>query len=290
MYCIYSGKEIDEKASNIEHIIPISLGGCDELTIRVDREINSKIGSQIDGKLTQDFLIALDRVKNGDRGHSKKTPKYTVQSKTQEGKTVISTFTSQALQFYDPVIKDYVDISGKVTMNTKIDMDLRLKFVTKVALGVGYYLFGKGFEEYTDCDSLRMILTEENLSKLFEKQSEKFEGMRFYDSLHQINDADKPIMEIYKLFCQYSKKTNILWSYSQESIIVHVAIYGKFIGLINFKAKRNIIPEIKDCWLGHIMICDENRLIRKSWREAILEMVEAYKLLDEETIEAVRKL
>ena len=99
MYCIYSGKEIDEKASNIEHIIPISLGGCDELTIRVDREINSKIGSQIDGKLTQDFLIALDRVKNGDRGHSKKTPKYTVQSKTQEGKTVISTFTSQALQF-----------------------------------------------------------------------------------------------------------------------------------------------------------------------------------------------
>lgn len=47
MYCIYSGKEIDEINSNIEHIIPLSLGGCDELIIRVEKNINSDIGVKL---------------------------------------------------------------------------------------------------------------------------------------------------------------------------------------------------------------------------------------------------
>lgn len=289
MYCIYSGKEIAEINSNIEHIIPLSLGGCDELIIRVDKNINSKIGSQIDGKLTQDFLIALDRVKVGNRGHSNKEPMYTVQAKTEDGKPLISTFTTEALKFFDPKEKVYVDYSGKISMSTNINLDLRLKFVAKVALAVGYFLFEKRIEDYTDCDALRMIITTDNLKELLENNSNKFEEMRFYDSLHEINDLDKPMMEIYTLYCQYIKKSNILWTYSSESIIVHVAIFGKFVGLINFKAKVDKIPHNEDDWLGHIMICDENRLIRKSWRAAILEMAEANNLLSEDVIEEAKK-
>lgn len=289
MYCIYSGKEIDEMYSNIEHIIPLSLGGCDDLTIRVEKGINSIIGSRIDGKLTQDILIALDRVKVGDKGHSNKGPMYTVQSKTEDGKTLISTFTSETLKLFDPIEKEYIDFSGKVSMRTKIDLDLRLKFVTKVALAVGYFMFGKKFEEYTDCNALRMIITADSLNKLFEEQSSKFEGMRFYDSLHQINDSDKTMMVIYKLYCQYIQKSNVLWTYSKESIIVHVAIFGKFVGLINFKADIEQIPHYENDWLGHIMICDKNKLIRKSWRDAILEMAEVYNLLSKEVIEDAKK-
>lgn len=288
MYCIYSGSEIDKADSNVEHIIPLSLGGCDELTIFVDKNINSKIGSQIDGKLTQDFLVALDRVKYGNKGHSKKEPMYTVKSKTEDGQPIISTFTTDALKFFDPKEKEYVNVSGKIKMSTNIDLDLRLKFVTKVALAVGYFLFGKEFEDYTDCNELRMIINASNLKELLENEPSKFEEIRFYDSLHEINDFDKPMMEIYELFCKYNQKSNILWTYSRESVIVHVAIFGKFIGMINFKAKVDKIPHLENDWLGHLMICDGNRLIRKSWRDAILEIVEVYNLLSKEDIEKAK--
>ena len=41
MYCIYAGKKIDESKSNLEHVIPLSLGGSDEFCIKVSEKYNS---------------------------------------------------------------------------------------------------------------------------------------------------------------------------------------------------------------------------------------------------------
>lgn len=289
MYCIYSGKEIDTSKSNIEHIIPLSLGGCDEFTIQVEKDINSKLGSRIDGKLTQDFLIALNRVYVGEKGHSKKEPIYNVPSTTEGGEPLISTFTNKSLLLFDPKERKYVDFSGKISLRTMIDMDLRIKFATKVTLATGFFLFGKAFENYTDCEALRMIVNSEHLKDLFKENPDRFEGMRFYDSLHEFEKKDAAMMSLYKMYCKHSKKSNVLWTYSPESIIVHVAILGEFVGLINCKANIGIIPPIENDWLGHIMICDGDKLERKSWREALLEVVETYGLLPEEEIERAKK-
>lgn len=231
--------------------------------------------------------MALDRVKTGDKGHSNKEPIYTVQSRTEDGQPLVSTFTSKELKFFDPKKKEYVNFSGKLTMSTKMDLNLRLKFLAKVALAVGYFLFGKNIEEYTDCDALRMIIIANNLQELFEEHPDKFKGLKFYDSFHKIKDSDKTMIDMYKLYCQYIKKSNILWTYSKESIIVYVSLLGKFVDLINFKAKVDEIPyKYNDnYWLGHIMICDKNKLIRKSWRDAILEIAEVYNFLSKEVIE-----
>lgn len=43
MYCIYSGKEFDTENLNVEHIIPISLGGCDQFTIQVYLSIENQV-------------------------------------------------------------------------------------------------------------------------------------------------------------------------------------------------------------------------------------------------------
>jgi hypothetical protein len=59
MWCPYTDREIDECESNLEHILPIALGGCDAFTIGVVRSANSTIGSEIDGALANDPLIAF---------------------------------------------------------------------------------------------------------------------------------------------------------------------------------------------------------------------------------------
>ena len=134
-----------------------------------------------------------------------------------------------------------------------------------------------------------MIVNSECLRDLFKENPDRFEEIRFYDSLHEFEKKDEAMMTLYKMYCKHSKKSNVLWTYSPESIIVHVAILGEFVGLINCKADIGIIPPIENGWLGHIMICDGDKLERKSWGEALLEIVEIYGLLSEEEIGHVKK-
>lgn len=75
MWCPYTDKEIDESESNPEHILPLALGGCKAFTIPVARSANSTIGSEIDGALTNDPLIAFARREFDARGHSGTQPK-----------------------------------------------------------------------------------------------------------------------------------------------------------------------------------------------------------------------
>lgn len=286
MYCIYSDREIEESQANVEHIIPLSLGGCDDFTIQVEKNCNSILGSKVDGKMTKDFLVALERIKRGDEGHSGKAPKYTVKSSYEDGKPLISTFTKRELRLFDPIDKKYVKGAAAVRMETRIDLDTRIKFVAKVALATGYFLFGRDITKYADCDSLRAVMMSEHLSDLLNKSPEQIKNLRFYDSLHPIEDKDKAWMELYKMYGECCQASNVLWTYSPSSIIVHVEIWGKFVGCINFRADVEKIPKTreKEYWLGHILICEKDGLVRKSWREALLELCEAKKLIGEDEL------
>ena len=170
MYCIYAGKKIDESKSNIEHIIPLSLGGSGEFCIKVSEKYNSILGSKIDGKMTQDFLIGMDRVKHGDKGHSSKKPRMDIKSKLESGEPVITSFMKDGLKVYDSFKKKYINIPKKLSLSTKIDLNLRMKFTAKVALATGYYLFGEKFVKYSDCESLRKIMMSDNLEVTSNKE------------------------------------------------------------------------------------------------------------------------
>jgi hypothetical protein len=74
MYCIYTDTEVAEVDGNYDHIIPLSLGGDDGFCVWSDRQFNSKIGSKVDGTLTNDSLIMLARRDADARGHSGTEP------------------------------------------------------------------------------------------------------------------------------------------------------------------------------------------------------------------------
>lgn len=280
VYCIYSGKEIKESDSNVEHIIPLSLGGSNEFTINVSKECNSYLGSKVDGKMTRDFLIGMDRVKHEEKGHSKKEPRLDVKSKLEDGKPVITSFTKNDMKIFDPVIKDYIAMPHTVKMEVKLDLDIRMKFTAKVALATGYYLFGDKFVKYSDCNSLRNIMMSDNLKETL-KKSRDVGKIRFFDPLLTKKECKTDEMfQVYKLFIESSNASSVVWSFSESSFIVFVAIYGKFIGMLNFGAETDKFPKSDDFWLGHTLICQNGKLIRMSWREALIEMCEITGLLD----------
>lgn len=289
MYCIYSGKEIDAQDTNIEHIIPLSLGGSNDFTINVSEKLNSYLGSKIDGKLTQDFLVNMDRVHYAGKGHSKKEAKLNIRSELEDGSPVITTFTQKEMKVFDPVNKQYIKTPDKVKMMTKLDLDLRIKFTAKVILATGYFLFGDIFVNHADCKSLRNIMMSDDLRKTI-KTPGLVGKIRFFDPLRTGKEcAQDPEFQVYKLFVESGSDSSVVWSYAPDRCIVCVAIYGKFVGMINFSADVDVFPKTDDFWLGHALICRDGKLIRMSWRDAILEMCEKNKLLDAETLERARK-
>jgi hypothetical protein len=289
LYCIYSGHEVEETSMNIEHIIPLSLGGCDSFSIYVEKNINSHLGTEVDGKLSQDFLIGLDRVQAGSKGHSGKIPNYDVKKSRIDGHPVITTFTKEGVMVFDPVGKRQLQGKGSIEIQMKLDIDIRFRFTAKVALATGFFLFGETFANYANCLSLRKIMLSKNLRETYNEDPSIFTDIRGFDPLRTIQNNNDPNLEIYKHFCKYCNCSNVFLTYSPQSIIVHTGINGTFVGCINFPADVSKFPNDKDFWLGHVLLCKNGVLVRKSWRSALMEMSEANHLLTEEQLRATKE-
>lgn len=66
-------KKLDEEPSS-EHVIPLSLGACNEFVINVGKEIDNKYESKIEGKFSKDLLAGFLRLEKKNVGHSKISP------------------------------------------------------------------------------------------------------------------------------------------------------------------------------------------------------------------------
>ena len=85
-----------------------------------------------------------------------------------------------------------------------------------------------------------------NLRETVQFDSQKLKNVRFYDSFTKEKPKDKPWIDIYRMYCEYVGGSNVLWTYSPQSIIVYVGILGEFIGCINFEADVQAFPTDED--------------------------------------------
>ena len=85
-----------------------------------------------------------------------------------------------------------------------------------------------------------------NLRETVQSDSQKLKNVRFYDSFTKEKPKDKPWIDIYRMYCEYAGGSNVLWTYSPQSIIVYVGILGEFIGCINFEADVQAFPTDED--------------------------------------------
>jgi hypothetical protein len=132
-------------------------------------------------------------------------------------------------------------------------------------------------------------MTSDNLKETLKKMDD-FRKIRFFDPLLTGKECKTDTsFQVYKLFIESSNASSVVWSFSESSFIVFVAIYGKFVGMLNFEAVIDKFPKTDDFWLGHTLICQNGQLIRMSWREAIIEMCEKTGLLDSNIINEAKK-
>lgn len=273
MYCIYSGKNLDDADMNVEHIIPLSLGGCDSFTIMVGKKINSDLGSKIDGKFCNDFLIGLQQLPFDNKGHSKKSKSVKFKG-TVNNRPITWSLSKDGSKFYDHMDKKYLTGHMQVQVRTSLDIDIRWKFACKVALATGYYLFGEDFLKHADCETLRKALLSKNV------REEKLD-LKIYTSLIPVQDKDKGMHDLGVMLFEYLGGSAVHFGYAPGRIIASVAINGKYIGMVNFKADVDKLPINNDFHrCGCLLLCKDNKLTQTSFWQSIFDMNKELGLID----------
>lgn len=282
MYCIYSDKEIDKSEATVEHIIPLSLGGNNQFTIYVDKKSNSDVGSKIDGKFSQDFLISLSQLPYDNKGHSNKRQDVRIRGTMDEERPVTLTLTKQGTQIFDHISKEIVKKNATIKLSSQIDLTIRFRFICKVALATGFYLFGKNFVKYADCTTLRKGMYCDDI------KNETLD-LRFHDNLHKTEDKDTVHKETVEMLFKHLGTSAVLFSFAEGRCIVFVAISGKYIGMVNFQADIQKLPIQNDLFrLGVVLSCDKNKLLKKSFWRSVFDMSVDKQIIDIETIEKIK--
>jgi hypothetical protein len=261
-YCIYTDKDTTDPSP--EHIIPLSLGGHNGFTIQVDRKFNNDIGSKVDGKLANDFLVLFERDRNDAVGYSGKSPKPRAKNgNLVDGTPVQTTFGKEGLKIFDLVKKKEIlraDGRGKIIncQNINIDLDIDLMFVAKVALAAGYFAYGEAFKEYVETDEFRKIMN-------FDKQNiPKQSSAKVYSRFHEPKPAED-MFHILKMATELGNCSSVVMMPSKESFGVAVSVLGKFMGFVSVPSNSACLPNSDNYQYGHCIYLQGGEVKRFSF-------------------------
>ncbi|MBN8412140.1 hypothetical protein [Halomonas litopenaei] len=270
-YCVYTDRETTDPSS--EHILPLSLGGHDDFVIDVDRKFNNDIGSKVDGKLANDFLVLFDRDKASAVGHSKKHPIPTVKhARLMDGTPVQAMFGKDGLSLFDLRERKKIERSESRAhqvqcKNIKIDIDIDLMFVAKVALAAGYYAYGNDFVQSVQTDEFRKIM---NLDK---KNLPTDSLARVYSRFHTPEEGDD-IFHILKMMTEIGDCSSVILVPSSETFGVAVSILGKFLGFVSAPCQSSGLVNHGDYKYGHCIYIQNEQVKRFSFDYIRLKLLD----------------
>ena len=270
-WCPYVDRDLPETATNLEHIIPLALGGANAFCIRVEKEFNAQAGSSIDGALAKDFLTSIRRRNFDTRGHSNKPPKVVLRNSSlgDVGRPVQVTLRGSD----DPIVWDAmkrrtlqkIEYAGQqISSRLRIGSHDRIRFLAKVALASGYKIYGDLFRRFVQHQELRAVM---NIDSSTSHAS--FEGfeIRGYDEFTQIEEKDQTHARLDKFFCQIIAGSCVLTIPGPQNIGFVVGILGKWVGTLNVPAITESFPFEGEHDLGHVVLVEDGRVSTMSYRQ-----------------------
>lgn len=271
-YCIYTNTVVDIESTTPEHIIPLSLGGCNEFTIPVERAKNAEVGSRVDGKFANDFFISLIRKHKDYRGHSNKPVTPSFKKSKVNGSPIQVKFVGDTVEVYDPIARKTLtqsEVEGlELESAILLNQHVRIIFVAKVLLAAGYFTYREVFRDYADHESLRKLM---NLGLNETTESLKSLPLKVVDPVYCPIEATeyKPTFELINSICVRYDNSCVIFTLGTENIVGTVAIGGELIGQINFEADITKFPDVDDMKDGHAIGIKDGKLQRDSYKNLI---------------------
>lgn len=269
-FCIYEGRSIPNTDINDEHIIPLSLGGSNDLVIPASKSINSVAG-QIEGKLGNELGMSLRRNEFDVRGHTGKRPVPTYKSgKIKELGLPVQVQLdkrNRELRLYSPRdkrhLKDTESEGLTIQFKTTIDLTTKIRFAAKVAIGAGYFIYGSVFANFAKVEHLRALMKLDTVNMS--------DDLKVIDPLKsELTDQQMQIREMGKAF----GLSSVIAVPSENDISFSVTCLGEFCGILRVPADTSKFPNSDQHTWGHILAINGKKLTRGSFERGFLIMRE----------------
>ncbi|MCY4560041.1 MAG: hypothetical protein OXF79_27515 [Chloroflexi bacterium] len=277
MYCIYADRDVAEENGNYDHIFPLALGGTNQFQVWSDEQLNSRIGTEVDGALVSDPLIELALQNSGVKGHNKRprTPRW--KRSTLNGEPIQVTLQKEEILVWDAKQNRELskeEISGQeITSILRIGQHTCLRFVAKVVLAGGYFLYSDEFRSAVNCDHLRSLVFLD-IEQL--KTDNTFANceIKFCDRFHP-DSRDASAAGIYRTLCEYIHRSLFIAIPHHSSISFHVGVVGAYIGSMIVPAKTDRLPIDGEHDLGHCIVLGPGNIERTSHRHLLQDFLRA---------------
>jgi len=263
---------------NSEHIVPLSLGGSNQFCIPVEKDFNARVGSKIDGVLANDFLTLFRRREFDARGHSKTPPEVTLKKShlgDEKRPVQVTLRGKEDMLIWDAMTKRHLapeEIGGnKISSQFKIDADVRQRFLAKVALSAGYFIYGELFRRHVRHEELRALM---NFSTKSKREDLSGFGLRGYDEFSPAEKADKEQNKLLAFFCQAIKGSCVIAGLGPSNVVISVGILGKWIGSLNVPAVTDSFSLDGEHDLGHVVLLRDGKMKRLSYRQLAKDVYE----------------
>lgn len=269
MYCIYTDSDVPQAEGNLDHIIPKSLGGCDEFTVWSDRDFNAKMGHEVDGAMANDPLMQIVRSRSSVRGHSGNDKPQTWKHADINGRPGQMAWTQDGLRLWDSRNREYIDDDHEeiIPVKAKINIDTlaATRFVTKVALGGAHFFYGDVIRSAIDCDVLRK-LTVLDAEEARLDQHLRSSGVSICDRVHPDGQAGEGA--VYRAFCESIDRSIFISVPHDDGITFAVGLLGAFIGAIMIPGDGTAFPmDAQDHDLGRVALLAPGEMELVSYRE-----------------------
>lgn len=276
IYCPYTDREILERAASSEHIIPLSLGGASSFNILVDQSFNSKVGTELDGALANEFLWGLERTKCDARGHSGKAPLVTIRNASygmDSRQAEVRIHRKHGIAVWDVRDREYKTNPGLIRINTSLNVYLPCRFAAKVALAAGYYVYGNLFRKYVDHSQLRDVMSIDpaqlDLNKGITELGLDHLTILYDDYLQEPPSDSRSKVSVLREFCERIKGSVVVLTPGPDYLMVGVGLMGRYLAMVNVPAKTDLFPNTGRYHWGHVLASIDRKLKQSSWMDCL---------------------
>ena len=109
MYCIYTDCDVPREQGNWDHVFPLALGGKNQFVVWSDERSNKVLGSQIEGVLARDSLLAFALRDSGVKGHGTNSPGPRWNKVTIDGRPFQVTWAKEKVVIWDSINRREVE-------------------------------------------------------------------------------------------------------------------------------------------------------------------------------------
>lgn len=279
-YCPYTDRDLRHDRTTSEHIIPLSLGGTNGFEIHADKDFNSRLGSELDGQLANEFLIAIRRTKYDARGHSRREPWATVKNASygpDDRPAQVRFHRKHGIRLWDALDREEKPGKGEIRISTRLNIDLPVRFAAKVGLAAGYYAYGDDFRDCVDHHQLRQVMTIDpaNLPSheaAFQAIATRVKA-RVDSYLLEPPSGDDWKQLVLRRFCASVDGSTVVLVPGPNSFQITVGILGQFIATIMVPANTERFSNEADYHWGHVMLVKNKILSRASWFRTLSDAV-----------------